>query len=836
MSPQRLSGSNPSPGPRPANAIHVVGNGLVAPVQADLDVQLGAFEADLVDLTPQDPLKLQDGTYAVHVRHAQLSVPADRVAALIRTEIGKQGIREAQVAFQAPDRAVVSGRIKDGDGWAPVKATVRLAAEGGKLVLRPLDAAITIEGLAITANPQAKRATLTTSGSNLLALLQKDIASVKVLKDVSWAIRPGNRIDAAATLILSGVPGGLTVRAGVQPAPDGQLNIQAHAAQLAWRGLSIEAEPMKERATVATTDAAVTRLIEEELDLKAVRNIQLRFAPGNRFAVTGEVREGGEFHPVRIEGRIEAKDGALRVMPELATVSGLLGGIDAVARPQTAQAEASVPDAVINRLVAPLVAKEGFADFKLALQPGNRFVLTGFQVDKKNPQKRKPVTIEGDLAMRDKETVKLSFRKIKYGGVSVDFGHLHVKALQALGLHLDDILKIDEPFLKLKGDALYLQPGKLTDKIQGEIEALSTEAGKLHIKTRVTTELTSLLPFKATDRFRTDGKSIFITPNTFTPDLAGTITGFETGDGTAKATARVTAADLKHIIALDEPGVAWGGNQVNLDLNRLQGYAQGQITRITTGEDSLTAELDADPAQALKHLPKLPAGLDVDGQRVALTTEAIRPNWHGRLTGVAVEDGRLRLTVGQPPRGGAHRIEAVTRGAFEIAGVRIEDAAIAMSDPTPETPLDPTRFAASQLRVTRGKAFVPRAKIEALLAERLAGKAPHGAQVSYVPGGLAVSATWKGLPISAQLALSAAGADGLAVKPAAVKIGPVPVPAFLAARLAGWLAKLPVEDGRLMVDVGKALGAELGPLRDLEVSDAGLTVSIGDGPVAPPRP
>lgn len=834
MSPQRLSGSNPGPNPRPANAIHVVGNGVVAPVKAGLDVQLGAFEADLIDLTPHDPLKLQDGTYAVHVRHAQLSVPAERVAALIRAEIGKQGIREAQVAFQAPDRAVVSGRIKDGDGWAPVRATVRLAAEGGKLVLRPLDAAISIEGLDITAQPQAKRATLTTSGRNLLGLLQKDIASVKALKDVSWTIRPGNRIDASAKLILSQVPGELTVRAGVQPAADGKLNIQAHAAQLAWRGLLIDAEPMKERATVATTDAAVTRLIEEELDLKAVKNIQLRFAPGNRFVVTGEVREGGAFHPVRIEGRIEAKDGALRVMPELATVSGLLGGIDAVARPQTAQAEASIPDAVINRLVAPIVAKEGLADFQLALQPGNRFVLSGVQVDKKNPNKRKNVKIEGDIALLDRETAKLTFRKIKYGGISVDFGHLHVKALQALGLHLDDILKIDEPFLKLKQDALYLQPGKLTDRIQGEIEGLATEAGRLHVKTRVTTELTALLPFKSTDRFRTDGKSVSITPNTFNADLAGTITGFETGEGTARATARVTAQDLQHIIVLDEPGVAWGGNQVDLDLNRLQDYAQGTITRITTGEDSLTAELDADPAQALKHLPKLPAGLDVDGQRVAFATEALRPNWHGRLTGVAVEDGRLRLTVGQPPKGGANRIEATTQGAFELEGVRIEDAAIAMADPTPQTPLDPTRFSPSQLRVTRGKAFVPRAKIEALLAERLAGKAPHGAQVAYAPGGLAVSATWKGLPIRAQLALSAAGADGLAVKPAAVKVGPVPVPAFLAVRLAGWLAKMPVKDGRVMVDLGKALGAELGPLRDLTVSDTGLTVTIGDGPVAAP--
>ena len=61
MSPNRVTGSQPA---RSANAIHVVGHGVVAPVKQDLAVKVGPFEADLIDLTPQDPLSLKAGTYA----------------------------------------------------------------------------------------------------------------------------------------------------------------------------------------------------------------------------------------------------------------------------------------------------------------------------------------------------------------------------------------------------------------------------------------------------------------------------------------------------------------------------------------------------------------------------------------------------------------------------------------------------------------------------------------------------------------------------------------------------------------------------------------------------
>lgn len=830
MSPQqpnRATGPK-TPAPRPTNQIHVVGQGVVVPAKADLPVSGRSFELDIVDLTPNDPLSLKAGTYAVHVRQADVAVPAKTIEGLITQELRKQGVQDARVSFQAPDKAVVSGRIKNGQEWAPIQATMRLGAEGGKLTVRPLSAAISIEGFDIAAQPQAKKAQLTTTDQNLLGLLKKDLAKVDELADVNWAFKPGNRVEASAKLILSKVPGELRVVAGVQPSADGKLEIIARQANLSWRGLEIEAQPDQERATVQTTEAAVTKLIEEELDLKAVRGIQLKFKPGGRFVVTGEVMQDKAFRPVEISGHIEAHSGALRVVPERATVRGILGGIDVVAKPQTAQAEADISDAVINRLVGPIVAKEHFADFQLTLQPGNRFTLTGVKTDPKDPTSRKPVKIEGDMALQDAETVKMTFRKIKYGKISVDFGDLHVKFLNLLGFHLDDVLKINEPFLQLKKDALYLQPGKLTDKVQGELEGLSTSAGKLSVKTKLLTPVDQLLPFKQNDRFRTDGKAIYITPNTFTNDLAGTITGFETGEGTAKASLKLTGKDLQHIVPINEAGIDWHGNRVVLDLNTLQDYAQGDIRALRTGEGTITAELDADPAQALKRLPTLPAGLDVNGQRVAIAPEAINANYHGEITGVTVEGGQLRLKVGTPAvTGSGNRIEATTKGALLVEGIRVENAQLTLSDATPDTPLDPTRFAQENLTIARGQAFIPREKIEAVLAEKLAPKAPKGAEVRYVEDGLAVKATWKGIPLSGQLAVSAAGADGLGVTPKQVKLGPVPVPGWLATRLVGWLAKMPVSDGRVMVDLGKALGVKLGPVDGLEVTNGGIAVSIG---------
>jgi hypothetical protein len=528
---------------------------------------------------------------------------------------------------------------------------------------------------------------------------------------------------------------------------------------------------------------------------------------------------------VRIEGRIEAKDGALRVLPETATVKGVLGGIDAIARPQTAQAEAVIDQDTLNRIVGPIVAKEGFENFRLALHDGNKFVLTGVKVD--DDGDRHQVKIDGDLALADKEAVKFTFRKIRYGGITVNFGDLHIKFLQLLGLHLDDVLHIDLPFLKLKEDTLYFQPGKLTDKVQGEIESLTSSEGKLNVKTHVVTPLNSLLPFK-TDRFRTDEKSVYITPYTFTTDLAGEVVGFESGNGTARAYVHLTGKDIQHIVHIDEDGVEWRGNEAILDLNKLQDYAQGQIRSITTGEGTITANLDADPAQALKYLPKLPSGLDVNGQRVAISTEALDKNWHGAITGVSVKNGQLNLQVGRPgAKAPGNAIEATTTGAFEISGIRIENARVVMTDATPDTPLDPTQYAKEKLAVLQGKAFIPKAKIEAVLAEKLAGKTPKGATVTYVPGGLAVSAKWKGIPLSGKLAISAAGADGLGVVPEQVHIGPVPVPSWLARPLVSRLAKMPVKDGRVMVDIGQYAGVQLGPITQLDISDKGLAVAIG---------
>lgn len=104
MSPQqpnRATGPK-TPAPRPTNQIHVVGQGVVVPAKADLPVSGRSFELDIVDLTPNDPLSLKAGTYAVHVRQADVAVPARTVEGLITKELQKQGVTDARVSIQPP--------------------------------------------------------------------------------------------------------------------------------------------------------------------------------------------------------------------------------------------------------------------------------------------------------------------------------------------------------------------------------------------------------------------------------------------------------------------------------------------------------------------------------------------------------------------------------------------------------------------------------------------------------------------------------------------------------------------------------------------------------------
>jgi hypothetical protein len=195
---------------------------------------------------------------------------------------------------------------------------------------------------------------------------------------------------------------------------------------------------------------------------------------------------------------------------------------------------------------------------------------------------------------------------------------------------------------------------------------------------------------------------------------------------------------------------------------------------------------------------------------------------------VRVVGGRLALTIGAATGAGpAHGLAATVSGAVSVKGVTLEGLDATLTDRTPHTPLDPTKLSDGRLAVAKGKATIPRALIEKAIAEKLAPKAPKGATVAYEPGGLAVTAAWHGIPISGHVRLSAAGADGIGLTAEAVKVGPVPVPNWLALRLASWLGEMPTKGDRVMLDLGKLLGAELGPVTSLKLSETGVSVALG---------
>lgn len=821
MAPDRsVSGSTPP------NQVHVSGRGLRVAPSPDLPLEVRHVDGDLVDLTPQDPLALKRGSFELRLRQADVALPADRLATFLQSRLKADSVRNLNVRFKSPDQAIVTADVSIGGKLTPVRLDARLLAAHGRLALKPLSLTSEVQGFPLRWKPQAERVELDATDTRLMEFLLPKLNN-KALSEVSWKIAPGNRLHAQSKLLMAGHTGDVQVEASLAPTREGKLAILAERAVLTWRGLRMEAFPQRQTGQLTGDQAAIGRLIAEELDIDRLRGVQVQFKPGNRFVLTGEIREGVSYRPAVIEGRLDVANGGLQVVPEAATVTNAMGGLDVTFEPQTGQTTASITDAALNRLLGPLAAKKGFADFNLRLVDGDRFVLDGVKVDAKDPSKRKKVHLEGQLALEPGGAVRFDFKKVKYGGISVNFDHLHVKLLGELGLHIDDFLKLDTPFAQVKKDALYFYPGKITPRVQGELEHLKVTAGKLSVRADVTTDLRTLLPFKH-DKFDFDGKSFTIQPRDIAARTAGAVTGVRTGEGTITLDTRITPEDLQHMVRLKSGKVEFLGDRALLDPNVLQSKARGQVVGVRTEDGKATVELAVDETEADRLVPELPRGILFDGRTIEVPTEAIDRALRGQVTGVCVENGEVRVQIGaKAAPGEGNRAEATLRGAMTVSGIVIEDAEASLVDHTPNTPLDPRQLKEGQLKVTRGRAFIPRERVEALLATHLDGKKLKGFKAQYAPEGLKVEGRWKGIPIRGHIAVSGGGAKGLALAPRAVRFGPLPVPEWLATRLVGWLAGMPVESGKLHLDLARQAGVELGPLGEVQAAEDGLRVRIG---------
>lgn len=810
----------------PPNQVHLAGRGLALSGPADMPVSVRSLDADVIDLTPNDPLTLTKGQLDIRLHQADLAVPADRLAAFIQGQLHTRAVQNFKLSFKAPNQAIATGTATIGGKPTPIRLEGQLLAVNGRLGFKPTHLSTQISGFDMRWRPQDGRAEVDATDTQLMALLLPKLKS-NAVSNVAWQIQPNNQVHATATVQIAKRPAALDLQAELA-AQDGQLAVLARHAKLDWRGLTMEADPLDRKAQIRGSQEAVTQIIRDELDIDRIRGMDFKFHPGNRISATGEVLESGAWRPVSIEGRLEAKDGALRIVPETATIQDVKGGLDITAHPQTGQAEAAITEQALNDLLGPLAAKKGFENLKIRLLDGNRVHVDGEKVDAEHPDKRKRVSLEGHLVLNGDGAVRFDFEKARYGAIGVNFHSLPMKLLGSLGIHVDDFLKLDAPVAKVKKDSLYFYPGAITDRIQGRLDNLQVSAGQLKVAAATTTDLRTLVPFK-NERFTFDGKAFSITPATISDRAAGTVTGVSTGEGTITLDAAITPADLRHIVDLKSGTVDYQGDRLLVSTDKIQDKVPGgQVVGVKTSNGKATAEVALDGAAVAKLLPKLPDGVAFNGRMLTMKPETIDKNVHASITGVSVENGQVRLRVGDgAPPGSGNQLDATSHGKLTVSGITIEDADVSLTDKTPGTPLNPKQLGDGTLSVRRGKAFIPRDRVESLMAQALTPDKLKGFQVAYAKDGMAAQGAWHGIPITGKVKVAGGGTDGLGLSLSGVKLAGVPLPDRFATWLVGKLAKLPSHNGRLTLDVGGQAGIKLGPLQEVRAEDDGLHVAIG---------
>jgi hypothetical protein len=381
----------------PPNQVHLAGRGLALSGPADMPVSVRSLDADVIDLTPDTPLTLDKSQLDIRLHQVDLAVPADRLAAFVQSQLHVKAIQNFKLSFQAPNQAIATGTVTLGGKPTPMRLEGQLLAVNGRLGFKPTTLATQIAGFDMRWRPQDGKAEVDATDKQLMDLLLPKLKS-DAISNIAWQIQPNNQVHATATVQIAKKPAALDLQSELAT-QDGQLALLAKHATLDWRGLTMEADPLDRQAQIRGSQEAVTQIIRDELDIDKVRGMDFKFHPGNRISATGEVLESGAWRPVSIEGKLEAKDGALRIVPETASIQGVKGGLDIVAHPQTGQAEASITEQALNDLLGPLAAKKGFEHLNVHLLDGNQVSVEGEKVDPDHPESRKRVKLEGQLAL-----------------------------------------------------------------------------------------------------------------------------------------------------------------------------------------------------------------------------------------------------------------------------------------------------------------------------------------------------------------------------------------------------------------------------------------------------
>lgn len=147
-----------------------------------------------------------------------------------------------------------------------------------------------------------------------------------------------------------------------------------------------------------------------------------------------------------------------------------------------------------------------------------------------------------------------------------------------------------------------------------------------------------------------------------------------------------------------------GPADMAMPADRLAAFIQGQLhtqavqnfklsskapnQAIATGTATLggKAEVALDGAAVAKLVPKLPDGVAFNGRMLTVKPETIDKNVHAAITGVSVENGQMRLRVGDgAPSGSGNQLSATSHGKLTVGGITIEDADVSLVDKTPGT-------------------------------------------------------------------------------------------------------------------------------------------------------